>query len=92
MYVRYTIPNDYNSAEGFERLISIVATFFHMREDRIEDYHIWEYLSECLPINAKPIYVDNFSQIWEVPDYANVDVDGFWVTVLDDIQQEGLGL
>ena len=88
MLVRYTIPNDYNSVEDFERLISIVAGFFHMREDRIEDWHIWEYLSECLPINAKPIdmYADNFSQIWEVPDYAYV-VDGFWVTVLDDIHR-----
>ena len=86
MLIRFTIPNDYGSKDDFDRLVQIVADWLDVTRDDIDESDIWQYLFSKLPSGSKLVGSDEFSQVWAVP--SDVDVDGFWKTVITDDDQE----
>ena len=83
MLIRFTIPNDYGSKDDFDRLVQIVADWLDVTRDDIDESDIWQYLFSKLPSGSKLVGSDEFSQVWAVP--SDVDVDGFWKTVIAEI-------
>lgn len=86
MLIRFTIPNDYGSKDDFDRLIEIVADWLDVTRDDIDESDIWQYLFSKLPSGSNLVESDEFSQVWAVP--SDVDVDGFWKTVITDDDQD----
>ncbi len=86
MLIRFTIPNDYGSKDDFDRLVQIVADWLDVTRDDIDESDIWQYLFSKLPSGSNLVESDEFSQVWAVP--SDVDVDGFWKTVITDDDQE----